>query len=966
MLTRKILYTAKAKDNAHYYSDQKEDYYAKEGDSHTWFGKGAAALNLHGDVKFEDFLRVLRGEIISGRPRPPKAPNGSRTRAGLDLTFSAPKSVSLQALVGNDKSMIDAHDHAVKTAMQYLETRAQARLKTQGKSRRIDTESIVAALFRHETARETPDAPPDPGLHTHVIIANLTQLPDGRWRAMSNEALMHDLALAGRIYMATLAKEVERAGKQIRWVEKGNFELAHIPDAYITASSKRSKQIEDDLADRGLTRQTATRSEKQASNLRTRQAKTNTWSRSELDWAWRQQANHYQVDFHRTDWHGVGKTTNLETDITGPEAHQSAVAVTVQWAIQHLSEREAVMSESLLKATALQHGAGLVSLAEVQEEITNRKKAGHLIEGETRYASASYPELPALTRREWAMHIRTKLTLDEATAYRHVRQGITEGRLVPKPTELTTVEARRREQSILAMELAGRGKLSPISDPRSVADTLSTASLTGGQRASVEHVLVSTDRFVGVEGHAGTGKTHMLRQAISQMETNGYNVIALAPYGNQARALRELGVESGTVAAMLRARDKDRFTLNEKSVVIIDEAGVLPAVDAVELMRKVEQAGARAILLGDRQQTKAIQAGAPFAQLINAGMPTAYMTEVVRQKAEKLRRAVELAAGGEPTRSLKLIDNVISVKNTEARYARIATDYVGLAPEERDTTLVVTGTNDSRRQINERIREQLGLSGKGKVYTLLSRHDSSQAERRHSRYFEIGDIIQAERTYQSKGLHQHETYRVIDNGPGNQLTVSDRDGNVIRFNPKQVQKISVYKQSQTELAVGDWVRATRNFAKHDIANGNRLRVTSIQEDKIELEFEGRKIALDTDKPLHLDLAYVTTIHSSQGMTFDRVMANFEENSATTKDDVYYVAISRGRSHVNIYTDNKSKLPGAISRESKKTTSLEIGKQKAAPRLGKNSLRQISSEASKTSLQAQPDKRRQPEKPSFSR
>ena len=207
MLTAKILHTSESRDHAHYYSDQKTDYYAKEGDSHTWHGKGAKALGLEGDVAMSDFLRVLRGEIVPGRPRSATVPNGAKSRSGIDLTFSAPKSVSLQAIVGKDKSMIEAHDTAVKTALDYLETRSRARSKTSGKSRYVETENVVAALFRHETARPTPGAAPDPDLHTHAIIANLTQLPDGRWRAMSNEALMHDLALAGRLYMATLAKK---------------------------------------------------------------------------------------------------------------------------------------------------------------------------------------------------------------------------------------------------------------------------------------------------------------------------------------------------------------------------------------------------------------------------------------------------------------------------------------------------------------------------------------------------------------------------------------------------------------------------------------------------------------------------------------------------------------------------------------------------------------------------------------
>ncbi len=127
--------------------------------------------------------------------------------------------------------------------------------------------------------------------------------------------------------------------------------------------------------------------------------------------------------------------------------------------------------------------------------------------------------------------------------------------------------------------------------------------------------------------------------------------------------------------------------------------------------------------------------------MINAGIPTAYLTEVVRQKVEKLRRGVELAAGGDPRPSLKLIEKVHSVRNAEDRYARIASDYVALPPSDRDHTLVVTGTNESRRQINENIGCELGLEGTGRQFTLLNRHDSTQAERRQELKTMLGNRI---------------------------------------------------------------------------------------------------------------------------------------------------------------------------------------------------------------------------------
>jgi len=923
MLTAKILHSSAAKDHAHYYSDQKDDYYSKEDEARTWHGNGAARLGLSGEVQVEDFLRLLRGEIAPGQARADTTPGGSKSRSGVDFTFSAPKSVSLQALVGKDARIIAIHDAAVARTIEHMEKDARARMKVQGKSHVELTGNVIAASFRHETARPSPGAPPDPQLHSHAVFMNLTQRADGKWVALQNDELFRSKAKYDAQYMMELAAGLQVAGYQLRWDERGNIELAHFSRDQIEGFSKRSQQIEAHLQAHGLTRMTASPDQKQRANLATRQSKTQDRSRDELRSAWEVQAAELGMDFSRREWAGPGKETGTPSVQLQSTPHEIADAAVV-WTVSHLTERNSVMLEKDLIVTALKHAGGKATISQIHAAVSKRKACGHLVHGETRYRSASDETLPALTHREWAMHMVANVNLTEAAANACVMQGIREGRLVAEPTELTTVEHRRREQAILALERAGRNAVEAVLDVDVVRQRMAETSLTVGQRDAVEHILRTTNRFAGVEGHAGTGKTHMLKHMITLAQEQGYTVVAVAPYGNMARELRGLEVESGTVASMLYACNKDRFQVDNKTIVIVDEAGVMPAVDAVRLMRFVEQKGARSILLGDRGQTKAIQAGAPFSQLINAGMATAYMTQIVRQKVAKLRRAVELAAGGRPAASLSLVNQVHAIRSRDVRYAMIARDYAALPETVRNETLVVTGTNQSRETINQEIRKALNLEGTGKKFDLLIRHDSTQVERRHSKYFTTGDVIQPERDYKLIGLEQGETYLVVDNGPGNKLSVRSAGGKLIQFNPAQVKKSSVYKSENHEISVGDWVRATRNFAKQDIANGNRMRVVGINEKSIELSFEGRIITLPTDRRLHLDLAYATTVHSAQGMTYERVMINAETKSLTTKDDVYYVAVSRGRESAVIYTDNRAKLPTAISQKSVKRTALEIG------------------------------------------
>jgi ATP-dependent exoDNAse (exonuclease V) alpha subunit len=339
-------------------------------------------------------------------------------------------------------------------------------------------------------------------------------------------------------------------------------------------------------------------------------------------------------------------------------------------------------------------------------------------------------------------------------------------------------------------------------------------------------------------------------------------------------------------------------------------------------LRLAEQAGARVVLLGDTAQTKAIEAGRPFAQLQAVGMETAGMKEIQRQKDPVLKAAVELAAHGDARSSLAKLKTVLEIKDDGSRRAALVRDFVALAPEDREKTLIVSGTNVARREINDRLREALGTQGQGEIFDLLIRRDTTQAERRHSKNYHVGDMIQPEKNYRT-GLQQGELYRVIDTGPGNRLTVASRDGQQIAFSPMTHTKLSVYQPERSELARGDFVRITRNDASLDLANGDRFKVAGVENGKIVLENDKRRIELDAAKPLHLDHAFATTVHSAQGMTADRVLIEAQTSSRTTAKDVYYVAISRARYEARIYTDDRAKLPMAVSRENTKYAALDL-------------------------------------------
>ena len=251
MLTHKILTRQDVGRLASYYEDSADDYYAKQGDGSQWQGKGAAILGLSGSVDPERFRELLSGEVKPGVSTRSSIRKDSEQRSGIDFTFGAPKSVSMQALIHGDERIIEAHDRAVQRAMDTAELRAQARKKVGGRSQVETTGNLIVAKFRHETNREV-----EPHLHTHAVILNLTRRSDGQWRALNNDDLVKTTRYLGAVYRAELANELKALGYELRLERDGLFDLAHISRQQIKDFSQRSEQIVQRLTEQGLTRAT--------------------------------------------------------------------------------------------------------------------------------------------------------------------------------------------------------------------------------------------------------------------------------------------------------------------------------------------------------------------------------------------------------------------------------------------------------------------------------------------------------------------------------------------------------------------------------------------------------------------------------------------------------------------------------------------------------------------------------------
>ncbi|RZL90100.1 MAG: conjugative relaxase domain-containing protein, partial [Variovorax sp.] len=562
--------------------------------------------------------------------------------------------------------------------------------------------------------------------------------------------------------------------------------------------------------------------------------------------------------------------------------------------------------------------------------------AGELAKDPNAPRFKGHDDFEKLTRSSWVALTMAARRQTQAQAEASVDSAIQRGALVPAEARFATPKAKRSEIRILGIEKAGRGAVTPVASKESVASMLASSDLNAGQCDAVALVLTARDRFVGIQGLAGTGKSYMLSKAVAGMKAetcrlsgkHGYRVIGLAPYASQNQALASLGMESQTLASFL-ARTSQQRTLDRHSIVFLDEAGVVPAHQLEKLMSIVEKQDARLILSGDRKQTHAVEAGKPFEQLQDAGMTKAFLTEIKRQKNEAIRAAVVHAANDEVPRAVAVLHNtIVEVRQDAHRHARLAQAYVQLPEVERSETLIVAGTNDARRAINALVREGLSLPN-GQPVEVLNNVDMTRAELQSAQSYDAGQIVVPQRSY-SRELVQGEQLTVVSHDiTRNTLTVEREGGQRVTFDPARSSMLRLYEKETVDLAPGDWVRVTANDRALGVCNGERCQVGAVELGHVILHRSARgssakeDIRIDRRRPMHLQHGYASTIHSAQGLTRNRVLVDANTKSLTSNRAVFYVAISRPKNDITLFTDDASKLAAAMSREPKKFAALEL-------------------------------------------
>src|SRR6266540_4712203 len=772
----------------------REEYLSGHGESPgRWLGRGAAALGQEGTASTEAFVRVFHGRhpetgALLGRA------HGQRGVPAFDVVLRPTKSVSLLYGLGDARlaaQVLEAHHEATAEALGYLEEHVGTR-RGHGGCDHVAGNGLLAVGFDHRTSRAG-----DPLLHTHVIVANRVQGPDGRWTALDGRDLYRNRLVADAIYRGAYQRALSRS-LGVAWTEAdrwGNRELAGMPADLLKAFSKRADAIDCEV-------------ERLQSEGRVRTPKLVKWAVHATRQAKRQEAPATLVERWRAEAteHGVD-VPELLRRVVGRDRHAANGP-----AGAGSTEATAALGDQLV-------GAGRAELEGLADRFLE-ERAVSVVADRT------------VGERRWS-----------------------------------TPELLEVEQRLVAGALDRRGEQAGVCSPEVVREALAEHPTAGEDQAGmVRDLTLSGDGVRVVVGKAGTGKTYALGVARHAFALDGYRVVGAAPTGIAATSLEAEGFEEvATVDRLIHELDQDAranhasraarhhhdqtegVVLDGRSVLVVDEAGMVGSRKLTRLLDHAQRAGAKVVLVGDDRQLGAIDAGGGFRGL-RVRLGASVLSENRRQQQAWEREALELVRDGQ-------VDQAVDAYREHQR----------MVPATSKTELTLNLVRDWWQAHQDAEAAGRAAEPGGEAVILAYRRD---------------EVDRLNSTCQQ---------------------VMARNGRL---------GAQVLQIGDRQIHVGDRVVLGRNDLRGlGVANGSTGSVTAVDPERRALTLEterGRQLTLPAaylDGPVPpgrrvVDLAYATTGHKAQGLTRWRALVRI-----TGQEDAnwLYVQLSRARHDTRLHT-----------------------------------------------------------------
>ena len=924
-------------------------------------------------------------------------------RPGYDLTFSAPKSFSIEVNLRSDPKkqaeLREAIDSAAKATLDYAVDKGYIYTrKGKGGKERENATKLIHAFFPHTTNRNL-----EPQEHIHTLLANAAICADGKIRSINMERIMDrdgTVKFFGQMFRSEFACNLLAMGYKLRTTvlpdKSTSFEFAHIPEKLIEAFSTRTKDIDRECKERGVTtkkgREKIAINSRKAKQLVEKEVSQKNWHKLEKQTL----SNDLNQDLPTKE--GGGKEdvsakvyNNSVANSRENGRNNNSISISNDNSGKLKSEYNKHVYGDLDVLSTENDGSKIDAGSELGAETENKKEID-ITNGKSNFITKllGSQELDKADKSTLSLEDITKLCIKDASSRKSVfsHQDLTgsihkfiightykiediqktiegfvkEGELIKSGEKYTTKVLLQKEKDILKIAKKSLGTHKEILreknfdrqvkkfESRESIKNPSFKSLNKSQRSGLKHILTSKDGVIAIDGLAGVGKSTILNAVRDISQRKIINLVGLgekfkgaAPTASAAKTLKEsANIESQTLHSFLGkyqgyVHDRGKTTTlrnvratYKKSVIFVDEASLIATNLMHSLLKLKEKLGFKLVLVGDKGQLGAVEAGKDFEQLIKV-IPCKKLDHVIRQKDDSHKKAVVELSKGNVAETFEIHNKNIEQHDKKIVEASVA-KYIEGSDAAREKTLLMSPTRKVRDKINQGVITELQkenkITGKIEKFEALKQKDFTLADYNFAMMYEKNDVVKFINSYKN-GIEKGELYKVIScNDLGNRITLKKDNKEFVFCFRKDVNyedKIEVFEKNNLDLQIGLKIIFTKNNKKEGLINSESAKIEKINPDSITFKMEnGDTKTIKKEELKHMNYGYCSTVHSAQGKTYDKSIAAIGDNKMLTTQKSWCVILSRHKENFTAIVHDKNKMKAyTISNSGTEMSAIEL-------------------------------------------
>jgi conjugative relaxase-like TrwC/TraI family protein len=840
----------------------QDNYYTKNQElaNSQWYGKGAKILGLKGQVDPETYKNAYQGLDSQGNLLRQRQ-SGKKYNPGRDITLSAPKSVSLLGLVQENQAVVEAHQQAVKTTMNYIEQNCIFTRTGKGGKLHQQTDNALFAVFQHDDNRNL-----EPQLHSHCVIFNLTQGEDGKWRTTDNRELYQQKMTIGMVYHHELGRRLKHLGYELNWNRDGTFEVRGYSQQQLKEFSTRRQEIEQAV---GVRANAATKAQA-CTNTRRGKVYKAAEERNALKETWLKQAELIGISHPQPQVHQLHQDYHLQN----PDKQQELI----KEATEIVTEKQVAFPQHILLKETLRQSQGNYSLEDLQREINESKSLIKTKDGRLTTEAAINREQKIINLARSGQDKYNPLANTEIADHQAEKSGLNKAQ-----TNALTHFVNNRDGVILCQGDAGVGKTYTV---KALKDTISNNISIRGLAPSAA---AAGELNQGTDINCQTLDAY-LNISIQSLPKNELIVVDEAGMisNSQMQSLLEKGKQTNSRILLIGDTKQLAAVQAGSPFKLLQEKAQLPTVN---INHNIRQQNFQLKEVVDLLSAGEIKQG--YQKLIEQGSIKQIPIDSLRLKAvvnDYLKRDTKIQS---QTLILAGTNQEKSAITKQIRQGLIEQDKLS---SESKTINILKPKDLDKFSLTQASSYEIGD---------VIKFGHTTARFNKDLYYRVDAVNNSMGTLtlrdslgnqQNLELNLYKDRRVFQS-----QDLELRLGEVMKFTRNH------YHNQQKQI------------------NGQQFTVLGFDNNgQIKIQTKGKTQAVNPDALLYSDYRYVDTVHSSQAKTANYcIYAASSRNSLTVGKESFYVAASRAKHEFKIYTSSTKALGLSVEKSRTQENALSL-------------------------------------------